>query len=157
MLHFSHFPTEMEMSFCSLRKKSNKPFFFLTLLSGVLTGVFGSKNKKILLPVNFMNGHITTATARKNESELQGVQLSQLKWRRARSHGQEGKEVFLSQKWAKTWPCCSQSELGFSLWDGPDSTFSTSIAINSTQTPIRLPCPGFHTQTLQINHRVLDS
>lgn len=71
MLHFSHFPAEIEMSFCSWReKKGNNLFFSLTLLNGVLTGVSISNVKGIVLPVNFMNGKVLAATVRKNEYGL---------------------------------------------------------------------------------------
>lgn len=51
--------------FLEEKKKSNKPFFSLTLLNGVLTKVSIYNIKRIVLPVNFMNGKVLAATVRK--------------------------------------------------------------------------------------------
>lgn len=135
-----------------LGEESNEPFFlFLTLLSDVLTGVSGSDYKRIVLPVNFMNGHSIwllqwermnrvwgcAGHASKQGKEQGGMeQVQKLVW---------GSKAFARHSWY---------ELGSCLLGGPDFTLNTPVAISITSVTMLLPHPG---QTLQINHRVLDS
>lgn len=155
MLHFSHFPAEIEMSFSSWRKKkSNQPFLFPNSPKRCANWSLHLQRQGDSIACEFYEWQnigcysekewirVVRCAAHESESGKEQGSLEQ----------GGGAETGLGSE--KPLPGCSWYEPGFSLFGGPDSTLDTSVAVNSTSVSMLLPHPG---QTLQINHRVLAS